>query len=100
MSTHSPFLRMRVFRILIVGVFLASCGKDSPTASNKVGPPAQLTIVGGDAQAAAVGKELPNPLVVRVMDAEGYAIAGQAVNFRVTAGGGSVFAGTSITNAD
>lgn len=84
----------------IVTVFLASCGKDSPTASNKVGPPAQLTIVGGDAQTTAVGKELPNPLVVKVMDANGHAIAGQAVNFRVTAGGGSVFAGTSITNAD
>jgi len=100
MSTHSPVLSSSVLRILIVGVLLTSCGKDSPTASNKIGPPAQLTIVGGDGQTTTAGTELPNPLVVRVVDADGHAIAGQAVNFRVTAGGGSVFAGTSVTNAD
>jgi hypothetical protein len=65
-----------------------------------VGPPASLTIVSGDQQQAIVGTELANPLVVKVLDANGNPVQGQTINFRVTAGGGSVFAGASSTNAD
>jgi adhesin/invasin len=58
-----------------------------------------LDIVGGDGQEGVVGTELASPLVVRVEDANGLPVIGQLVNFRVTAGGGSVFAGSGITNA-
>jgi len=77
-----------------------SCGKDSPTGATHAGPPAQLTIISGDAQQGIVGKELANALVVKVVDAYGRPVQGQAVNFRVTLGGGTVFAGASVTNAD
>ena len=85
---------------LVSVAVVAGCGKDSGTGPKHVGPPANLTIVSGDQQQAAVGAEIPSPLVIKVVDASGNAIQGQTVNFRVTAGGGSVFAGASTTNAD
>jgi hypothetical protein len=39
-------------------------------------------------------------LVVKVEDAKGKGVRGQIVNFRVTEGGGSVFAGVAITDKD
>ena len=72
---------------------------DTPTENGQVPVPASLDIVSGDAQQAVVGTELANPLVVRAEDVNGVPIVGQLVNFRVTAGGGSVFAGAGITNA-
>ena len=56
--------------------------------------------VSGDAQSGTVREELASPLVVKVVDENGRPLQGQAVNFRVTAGGGSVFASASVTNAD
>ena len=59
-----------------------------------------MEVVAGDAQSGVVGTELSSPLVVRVRDSAGAAVSGQLVNFVMTAGGGHVFAGASITNAD
>lgn len=101
----STIVRIRGVAASILGVaacsLTLSCGgsKDS-TSSTRVGPPAQLNIVSGDAQSGTVAKELAQPLVVRVVDANGNPVQGQSVNFRVTAGGGTVFAGSSNTNAD
>ncbi|MQA92733.1 MAG: hypothetical protein GEU90_21335 [Gemmatimonas sp.] len=59
---------------------------------------ARLDIVAGDHQTGAAGSELPDPLAVRLLDASNRAVRNQIVNFRVTAGGGSVFAGVGLTN--
>lgn len=83
--------------ILASAVLLLSC-KDTPTG-DETRVPAALDIVSGDEQQGAVGSELANPLVVRVKDATGLPVIGQLVNFRVTSGGGSVFAGSGLTNA-
>ena len=95
---------MRLLRRLAAAattaLLLFACAKDSPSALTRVGPPAQLSVVSGDAQSGIVGQELSQPLVVKVVDANGSAIQGQVVNFRVTAGGGSVFAGSANTNAE
>ncbi len=61
--------------------------------------PARMQITGGEDQTAAAGTALPQPLTVRVLDAAGVPIGGQVVNFRVVSGGGSVFAGAAITDA-
>jgi alpha-tubulin suppressor-like RCC1 family protein len=66
----------------------------SPTS----GPAFSMQIVSGDLQSAPAGAELLNPLVVKVVDAAGRAVGGQLVNFRVTSGSGSVFAGSSLTD--
>lgn len=60
--------------------------------------PASLLIVSGKDQVGIVGTELAQPLVVRVVNDEGDPVPGQLVNFRVTEGGGSVFAGSALTN--
>ena len=77
---------------------VASC--DSPSGPTPAGPPAHLEIVSGDAQTAVVGTALPAPLVVHVTDDKGKDVQGQVVNFRVTGGNGTVFAGTALTDKD
>src|SRR5439155_88574 len=57
-----------------------------------------VQVVSSDLQSGPPGKELPNPLVVKVVDANGLPQSGQLVNFRVTSGGGSVFAGAALTS--
>src|SRR5690348_2506521 len=82
-ASDAPMLRSsRVYRALaIVGsAFFAACSKDSSTDIRHVGPPASLTIVGGDQQQGTVGAELPQPVDVKVVDANGNAIQGQLVN--------------------
>lgn len=76
---------------------LAPAACDSPTGNTEP-IPARLDIVSGDLQTQAVAKELPQPLVVRVLDDKGHVVKGQIVNFVVTAGNGSVFAGASQTD--
>ena len=87
--------------LLTVGLLIAApiACKDS-TGKDQSEAPAQVQIVSGDDQDAVVGTELPNPAVVRVVDEDGRPIRGQLVNFRVTSGGGSVFSGSALTNAN
>ena len=59
-----------------------------------------MIVVSGQEQQGAVNVELPNPVVVKVTDEDGNAIPGQIVNFRIVDGGGSVFAGAAVTNAN
>jgi len=58
-----------------------------------------MDVLSGDAQSGVVGVELPQALVVRVIDSTGAPIAGQIVNFRVVSGGGGTFAGAAISDA-
>lgn len=57
-----------------------------------------LSVVSGDQQEGSAGQELANPLVVKVTKTDGGPVKGQVLNFHVVAGGGSVFAGTAITD--
>lgn len=78
-------------------VVLAACGGSGGADASSVA--ASIQIVSGDAQRAEGGQELARPLVARVTNASGAPVRGQIVNFRVTEGGGSVFAGAAITDA-
>src|SRR5688572_25336445 len=97
-ATMSAVRRIRCAPLLVGVVLFLSC-KDTPTETDDTRIPAALDIVSGDEQNGVVGTELSNPLVVRVEDANGMPIIGQLVNFRITSGGGSVFAGSGLTNA-
>jgi hypothetical protein len=77
---------------------MAAC--DNTAGTDDPGPAAAFSVVSGDAQSAAVGTTLPQPLVVRVTDADGRPVPNHLVNFVVTAGGGSLFAGAAQTDAD
>jgi len=58
-----------------------------------------LSIASGNAQSGAVSTALSQPVLALVTDANGNPKAGVAVTFAVTAGGGSVSAPTSTTDA-
>ena len=73
-----------------------------PSCDNGTGPtsqsPATLQKVSGDEQEGVVGEQLSNPLVVRVVNADGDPVRDAQVSFVVTSGGGSVPAGSIVTN--
>jgi hypothetical protein len=59
----------------------------------------QLLVVSGDAQEGLPFTELPEPLVVKVVNPKsGAGQPNQVVNFRVVEGGGAVFAGVATTD--
>lgn len=95
---------MRTWPVTLLSVAcltLAACadGPSDPSGLAPVGP-LSMSLVSGDGQSGLPGEELSEPLVVSVTDSRGHRIRGQIVNFRVVLGGGSVFAGVAITNAD
>src|SRR5919108_308589 len=78
-----------------------SCKSDSPTGTDNTTPtPATIQIFAGNNQEGVVAADLPNPLVVEVLDAQGRAVGGQTVTWTVVMGGGSVTPGSSTTNAN
>ena len=89
-------LPRRRIAVLLSAVLVVTCGEPMRSSGRRA---AFMQIVSGDAQEAVVGTELPTPLVVKVLDSAGAVVSGQIVNFLVVAGGGSVFAGTSISNS-
>jgi uncharacterized protein YjdB len=85
------------FAVTFLSVILASC-----LADQNAGPDMGLSlrVVSGDAQRGFAGAELPDPLVVQVTDGRGRGVRDQLVNFVVTGGNGTVFAGSAITDRD
>jgi len=64
------------------------------------GSAASLVLVSGDGQSAPAGTELPEPLVVRLVDADGNGIPGRAVSWIAAAGSGTPSPGISNTDGD
>lgn len=86
--------------LLAAVALLGTAACDLGSGPDRPGPPASLEVVSGDLQTAPAGTELPQPLVVEVSDAQGRPVRGQVVNWVVSGGGGSVFAGTALTDRD
>lgn len=61
--------------------------------------PAQLLILGGDAQTGTLGASLALPLRVEVRDAYGNPVAGATVNFSSVSGGGSLTPPVAVTDS-
>jgi hypothetical protein len=83
---------------LLATLALGACAGKAP--ADLTPPTLSLGVVSGRRQQATVGQELPQPLVVQVLDSKLRPVKGQLISFRVLSGGGSVYAGTSLTNAD
>lgn len=83
-----------IARLAPMGAVLlfAGCGKkavvEPPT-------PGSLILVQGNNQQAQGGSELPNPIVIRVLDTDGVPIGKLPIGFSVTQGGGSVNPGSA-----
>jgi hypothetical protein len=82
----------RVFPAALLGVAGAACDSTGPAAA-----PASVGVLGGNGQQGAVGQALPNPVVVRVADADGQPVRGALVRWAVT-GGGSVAPASATTD--
>ncbi len=78
---------------LLLAAVLA-CSDDGPNTT-----PAALTLLSGDQQIGRAGDPLLAPLLVAVTDRHGDPVAGVAVDFRLTAGGGTVNPATATTDA-
>ncbi|HEU0013218.1 MAG TPA: Ig-like domain-containing protein, partial [Longimicrobium sp.] len=95
--TGAMAARVRVLAAAVLVPALFSC--ESPS-DPEPGPPAGIGVVDGAGQTAAAGQALPDPVAVRVVDARGRPVDGEAVNFVVTSGGGSVFAAQVTTDGE
>jgi hypothetical protein len=87
---------MRRRAVLVVASGLG-CSADStlPTAPE----PASVAVAAGHDQVGPAGQALTDSLVVLVRDASGAPLSEVTVTWQVTAGGGAVSPGSSITNA-
>jgi hypothetical protein len=94
MNLRSPRL-LAATLALAAGMALPAC---SDSVGAKVGPAANLAIVGGNGQSGAVGTVLAQPLVVKVTDAKGRAVKGAQVTWSTPAGNGTVAPATVATD--
>jgi len=77
---------------------VSSCGDSS--GPKGPGNPAAVEITGGQGQQGVVGKELPEALSVRVLDADGRAVPNATITFHVVQGGGTIAAEAVVSNAE
>ena len=75
-----------------------SAGSVSFALTGTVGPAATINVLSGGAQTGAPNTVLATPLVVRVADANGNAVANQAVTF-TSAGNGATFSPSSVATS-
>lgn len=89
----------RLIATLAIAGFLGLTACERSVTPPPISEGMSLSVVSGDQQSGAAGAELSAPLVVKVTKANGSPVSGQVVNFRVVSGGGSIFAGTAITDS-
>ena len=61
--------------------------------------PAGIVVVQGNAQSAQAGKELPTPVVLRVVDATGAGMAGKTITLALSEGSGAVDPASAVSDA-
>ncbi len=69
------------------------------SATANAAAPGSTEKIQGDAQTGAAATALPDSIVVRIVDAFGNPVAGQTVNFAVSAGGGSASPASADSDA-
>jgi hypothetical protein len=86
------------FALVAAAALVAGCEGETISSPADDPGPLRLAIVSGNTQVGPEGQELPAPLVASVVDSKGRPIPAQLVNFRVVSGGGSMFAGSTISD--
>ncbi|MEW5918266.1 MAG: Ig-like domain-containing protein [Gemmatimonadota bacterium] len=82
------------FPLLLASVLLAGCGKQPV----EVAAAGSISLVQGAAQSVQAGSELPNQIIVRVLDTDGKPLGDHPVGFTIAAGGGAVQPGSALTD--
>lgn len=85
--------------LLLVPIALIWACAEDPTSPRQTGPAVAYAIVSGNDQTGTVGQDLPQPIRVLATDANNQPVPNVVVNFVTTGGGGSVFAGSALTDA-
>ncbi|MFC1639220.1 WD40/YVTN/BNR-like repeat-containing protein [Gemmatimonadota bacterium] len=88
---------IRTIGVLSAITFAVAC-TEPPTEPVLDFENVSFSIAGGDGQVGIVGHELSDPLIIKLQRGEGEPVRGVLVSFRVVEGGGSMYAGTSITD--
>jgi len=86
------------FVLVAAAALVAACEGETISSPADDPGPLRLAIVSGNTQVGPEGQELPAPLVASVIDSKGRPLPAQLVNFRVVSGGGSMFAGSTISD--
>lgn len=84
---------------------LAACDEGVPLIVQPPEPPTPpvpttVQVVSGDGQRAVQGLSLEEPIVIRVLDAQGQALAGETVTFAPAAGHGTADPASATTDSD
>ena len=87
-------------RVMLVALAALACAEATPPPTGGDDTPADIAAISGNNQTGIVGGTLGSPLVVRVTNADGDPLSAVTVNWSVTAGGGSLSAASSSTDAD
>lgn len=93
-------LRPSNYSILALGVLPFAMGLLACQKTATQPEAAKIEILSGGGQVGAEASALPQPVVVRVLDANGKPLRGAATQWRVVAGGGSIGEADEQTNAD
>jgi Regulator of Chromosome Condensation (RCC1) repeat protein/regulator of chromosome condensation (RCC1) repeat-containing protein len=96
--------RLSVLTALVCAAGSLACGKSSPTGTTNPPPntqrtPTTIAVYSGATQTGAISTAVAVAPAVKVTDAQGAPVAGVAVLFAVTAGGGSITGANQTTNA-
>lgn len=75
----------RITRTVLIPVLLTGCGADGAMVADA--PPLRLEVISGNDQRSDGGTALPQPLVIRVRDADGRPVAAVPVRFAAEDGG-------------
>jgi len=94
-------MRVAAARVLVISILsvalLSACtdGATGPDASAII----RMSVVSGNNQTGTVGTQLATALVIQAVDGTNTPIPNLLVNFDVATGGGSAYAGSSLTNS-
>jgi hypothetical protein len=100
-SEHPRFCRAAagVLAMSIASALAACAGALGGSTEATAKTPAAIILVQGGAQTGQAGRDLPNQIVLRLVDATGQAVSGATVSLAVSEGGGAVTPASDTTDS-
>jgi len=90
---------LRLTTIATAAFAAAACSALGGSTEVKSKAAASIVVVQGSGQVAQAGRDLPTPIVLRVLDSSGASLTGASVRLTILAGGGAVTPASDTTDA-